>query len=454
MCEPSVLQEKPSDFLTILSDSRLFLAVQLKSQNVILYILNNIRSILNISLKDDKSKEALNAFQILCCGNNQISNSLVTTARFFEVSTALLINESTTKCIIGRLAAITLSLFKSCDYDILYRKITPTYICMYMKNCDNLSVSSMFQTMFIPNDILTKKQLLIADHKFFEVLGQNLKLAASKFVNDDLVSTNIQEFLISFLELIKLIFQNKNLKVDNYKKDLYNTLSYLSNKIHQNPFIVNKYWECVNSLYNLQKPLETLLFTVPARELLISLSKRESEEISIHPYHAEALDFLTKYIGIRNDLIDNELITAVLSIMLQFQNCSLYMLKAKYFFTECCKDTIVLCRFAKYVIPVLVVESEINSEQECNSITDHGLISVYARSILEEIYFNQTNKIQQRIRALLKSIDGAVEFCEGNLKDYINKRDKEYGGVCIPSSMASFFFSISNESFQCSKCLY
>lgn len=377
------------------------------------FLIHHVDELFILAFKDDNSVAAISAFKILSIPNYYLISALASKPQFSNYVSNLFKQNKVSDRLASRVCVITQTIFSFGD-------INACKICTYITNlldyCYNSSVYSFFSSIFYPFDETERIQNWLIENGIIESIEHKIKSITVLSKIEDFSKES--ETLINLFRILSISFKNLSNSIEK------STLCTLFDKIPVNlpKIIYNFLWETLNALFSKNNALKLCKFSNEARDNLIAPTNH------IYRFHSESVSFLAKYVTIRSDLIDNELIKSVLGLFLQFSHCSFFQIEAERFFIEACKVDILLCRIVKYVAPVLIIES---------SISGHNLVPYFSLSILENLV-----KIPAA-KEIMLNLENGKEFLEKTLPEYIKKRDSGYGGSSSNSIWSLIFSPLS-----------
>lgn len=401
----------------VLSESDIEQAWKSNSQELRLYLSKHLPRLIRIAFREDTNEITLTALKMLTGGNRFVIPNLVKSTYFPGFVTKTLakapeISSST----IGRICDVTLSIFQSGKTDILH---SCGYILMLLQYSNNPSVYSMFQTILSDdNQKMEKFRDWLFNIGFIDEISSiilecmNSTFLANNFVESDLHSLHYaydHEKLINLLKLVSDAAKNRpEVKKDFISSHLKSIL--IASNSHRFPnFISDHFWKAINTLYDSDL---TIFFTdmAYAAQSMIILTSKNSEN-QVHLYLSESLDFISKIIESKPELVTNDLLEAILTLMGKFSRSSFFLCDVRRFFQKC-----ITIKELKEKIPSAIAPKLLHYGKD----KSNGLVSYFAIAIIEDMTKSETAK------KTIKKIDSISKFIKRTIDPLSKKREQGY----------------------------
>ena len=143
--------------------------------------------------------------------------------------------------------------------------------------------------------------------------------------------------------------------------------------------------------------------------MIIDFSK--SDENKIHRYLSESLNLITKFIEDKPELVNNDLLNAILTLMLKFSGSSFFLCDVRRFFQQCIKT-----KELKEKVPLAVISKLLIYGQS----SGNGLVSFFANAIIEDMTKSETAK------KTIKKMDNVSKFIKHTIEPLSKKREFGY----------------------------
>lgn len=401
----------------VLSESEIEQARKTNSLDLRLYLSKHLPRLINIAFRKDTKETTLTALRLLTGGSRFVIPNLVKSTYFPEYVVKTIAKSSElSPSTVGRICDITLSIFQSGKTEILK---SCGYVLFLLQYCDNSSVYSMFQSILSDdNEKMKKYQDWLFDIGFIDELSSDiLETLSSTFLTNNIDESDLpslsynygHEKLINLLRLVSDAARNRpHIKKDIISGHLKN-LFIPSNSNHFPHHISDYYWEALNTLYDrdLSEFYTDIAFS--AQKMIISFSK--SDERQIHRYISESLNFITKFIEDKPELVDNDLLNAVTSLMAKFNGSSLLLCDIRQFFQQCIK-----AKELKEKVPLVVISKLLYYGNDSRN----GLISFFSKAIIEDMTKSETAK------KTIKKMDNVSKFIKHKIEPLSKKREFGY----------------------------
>ncbi|OHS93797.1 hypothetical protein TRFO_02307 [Tritrichomonas foetus] len=390
-----LLSQDSSYFEEVLNEPIVFKALKNNSKEARHYFSHHLPRLLRIAFREDTHPTTITAFKLLKLGN--IPN-LVKSSFFSGFAVKILSKDEIKPMIIGRLSDISLSILQSGNSDILRYC---GFILLILKYADNANVYNLFSSILANDEKLKSVQDWLFDIGFFTDVSEMLKEALLQNYSENY--SNDHEKLINLLRIASDSLSNSRIR----DRVLSGPIPLAFQNYRSFPtFISNFYWETLNQLFDKKAPKTLEAFAKAAQDLLVTPTHQ------IHIYHANSVKFLTNFIKVRPDLINDELIKSVLGLMIQFETSSCFLNAAGNFFVELYRSSSLSSHIKEFL--ALVFLNEANQKKKTT-------FQMLALKIVEELAYNDLT------RKSFRQISGASEFIKQKLEIYRYKKEHPYG---------------------------
>lgn len=401
----------------VLSESEIEQARKTNSTDLRLYLSKHLPRLIRIAFREDTKETTLTALRLLTGGSQFIIPNLVKSTYFPEYAVRTMAKSTDLSSLtIGRLCDITLSIFQSGKTNILNNC---GYILFLLKYCANPSVYSMFQTILSEDNEKLKihREWLFSIGFVDELSTDILETMNSTFFTNNIEESDLpklsynydHEKLINLLRLVSDAAKDR----PGVKKDfIYGHLKSIlvaSNSAHFPYHISDYFWQALNTLY--EKDLSDFFIDIvfAAQKMIIDFSK--SDENKIHRYLSESLNLITKFIEDKPELVNNDLLNAILTLMLKFSGSSFFLCDVRRFFQQCIKT-----KELKEKVPLAVISKLLIYGQS----SGNGLVSFFANAIIEDMTKSETAK------KTIKKMDNVSKFIKHTIEPLSKKREFGY----------------------------
>ncbi|KAK8838400.1 hypothetical protein M9Y10_033026 [Tritrichomonas musculus] len=393
-----LLSKDSSDFKNIITKPIILDSLNRNVKEIRQYLSKHLPRLLKLAICNSKSIESLSAMKILTSKNASKITNLVKTSFFTDFTTELLSKDNVSPMIVGRLSEIALNLFSSGNLDFLSHA---GFVILFLKYLDNCSVCELFLSLFD-----YKKKMTVSQDWLFEIrFDSEIALILKKLLKDDISCDGYsfqQESSISLLRIINKALENWRTRPQILNGPI---LSVFLDYYHLPTHVNNFYWQTVNSLHDPITKDQLLMYAKEARSILINPIDE------IHMYHSEALQFLKKYIGCNPELFDTELIKSVISLMMQFEKCQLFLIESADLILTICQTKDLSPKIEKY-IPLFIDEADDDKRSP---------FQIISLAIAKELYINQLTN------GIFNKANKSSTFVKNTLLPYIQKLNSEYG---------------------------
>ena len=398
----SLVRDTTPELADVLKNPAVLRAYRLGSKNLVQFFSEHIRELLELAFRDDCKKITICAFKILTMSNGFLTEPLLETARFGEFALEILSlpPPRLSERLISRLCSVTLAILVSgYENSLSYC----SFVFHLLRHCENLGVFEFFCSIASDEDL---------DH----VQKWLIEIGFADYVIRELSSSVTSGATEKETSLLRLVAQTAvNTRIIEAFQDK-RVISALNVEVSGNWQFDNARWGAINAICTDANPNDFGALAVKAHGILTTHTDK------IHEYHATCLAFLVKFMSIRKDLFDEELVKAVLGLTLQFRECSLFQLQVRRFVRASLAINVIRQRVIKHFVHVMIVEAQIR---------EHGSISWTSRAILEDIW--RETQSNRTLHDEVRAIDGYREFIKHKLKPYIQLRETDYGGEAQPS---------------------
>lgn len=393
-----LLSKDGSDFKTFITRPLLLEGLNCNVKEVRQYLSKHLPRLLKLALRKDTTQPTLSAMKILTSKNACRIQNLVKTSYFSDFTTEFLSKDNISPMLVGRLSEIALNLFRSGTYDFFTHA---GFVILFLKYIDNCSVCDFFVSLFDFDDQLKPAQDWLFEIGFDVEIASLLQNLLSENYASDEYSIK-QENKISLLKIINKALRNWRVRSQIIEGPIFSVfLKYYKLPTH----VKNIYWQTINYLYEDKTKEQLLIHAKEAKNILISPVDH------IHMYYSEALKFLIKYVYSNPELFDSELVKSIITLMMQFENCELFLIEAANLFLVLCRSEKLSSRMVKYA-------SLFINEAADPKRSPFRIISL-------EIARNLA--LCPSTSEFFKKIDLPPNFVKKTLKPYVNKLNQEYG---------------------------
>lgn len=401
----------------VLSESEIEQARKTNSTDLRVYLSKHLPRLIHIAFREDTKETTLTALRLLTGGKKFIIPNLVKSTYFPEFAVRTIAKSSEISSLkIGRICNITLSIFQSGKTDILNNC---GYILYLLQYCGNPSVYSMFQTILSEeNESLNIYREWLFNIGFVDELSSDiLETMNSTFFTNNIEESDLpklsynydHEKLINLLKLVSDAARNRpGIKRDFLCGHLKN-LFVASNSNHFPYHISDYFWSAVNCLYEKEFAVFFDDIVLAAQKMIISFSKCGEEQI--HRYISESLDFITKFIEDKPELVTNDLLKAILALMLKFNRSSFFLCDVRRFFQKCIKT-----KELKEKVPIAVASKLLSYAKS----SENGLVSFFAKAIIEDMTKSETAK------KTIRKMDKVSKYIKHTIEPLSKKRESGY----------------------------
>lgn len=396
-----LLSKDGSDFKSIITRPTILEGLNCNIKDVRLYLSKHLPRLLKIALRNDTTLPTLSAMKLLTSKNASHIPNLVKTSCFSDFTTEFLSKDNLPPMLVGRLSEIALNLFRSGNYEFFTHA---GFVILFLKYIDNCSVCDFFVSLFEIDDQLKPAQDWLQEIGFYTEISSLLqKLLSESNNSDNYLNYSIeQENKISLLKIINEALKNLRTRSQIIDGPIFSVFqNYYKLPIYVSGF----YWKTINLLYDDTTRKHLLIFAKEARNIFINPLD------SVHMYCTEALKFLKKYVYSNPELFDSELVKSIITLMMQFENCELFLIEAANLFIIMCNSEVLSPRMVKYAS--LFVNEAADSKR-----SSFQMISL---SIANDLACNQSTI------EFFKKISLPPKFMNKTLKPYINKLNNVYG---------------------------
>ena len=395
----ALVHDTSPELAEVLKNPAVLRTYRLGSPPLVRFFTDHIRELLELAFKDDCKKLTICAFKILTMPGNTLIAPLLEIARFGEYALEILslpppqLNER----LISRLASVTLTVLASEYEDSLSYC---NFVFHLLRHCENIGVFGLFCTI-ASAQALDRVQKWLIEIGFADYVIRELSTAVT---NGATVRETALLRLVAETAVNPRIFAAFNDR---------RVVAALNVDVDSDWMFENARWGAINAICSAENPSANDFGALAVKAHGV-ITKRTD---SIHEYHATCVAFLVKFVGVRNDLFDEELVKAVLGLTLQFRECSLFQLEVRKFVRASFKVDVIRRRVVTHFVHVMIVEAQIR---------EHGSIAWLSRAVLEDIWIaSQSNRA---LHDEVRSVHGYREFVAQKLKPYIALRESDYGG--------------------------
>ena len=403
------LKENPNMPLEeFLSDTTVVTSFRNCSRLVENYVKKHEREILHESLKLEMSPTVLCAFLLLTSTNQSEIINEILEMNFFTDVCLTHFQSGGNSGIIGRMAGLAGN-FLLTGFKTASTKFEPI-IFKFLDFLDNISVMNMFESLFAKNLMTYEPQCWL--------LEKGLVTEISKRINSIDISYNApmyDDYYAKFANYYKLITIGcdsplllKAFSCDMLIASLTHSFRYAP------PYVEGAKWRAINSLFRKNALLYIDTFVPMAISLLTNATNKATPDV------VNCITFISKLMSVSPDyrdlLVQTQIISIVLRIMLQFQNSSILMNVFIEFTLNAVRYDEFVDKILESYIPLFI--SIIYSSERT------PLTPLVKQLMLDLIGYAKSNK---NFRKKLNSVDCFLEV-QKILTKYQKKLDSSYGG--------------------------
>ena len=259
----------------------------------------------------------------------------------------------------------------------------------------------MFVSLFDFDEKLKPAQDWLFEIGFDTEIASLLQsLLSEKYTSD--AYTLQQENTISLLKIINKALDNPRTRQRILDRPILSVFdSYYKLPTHVNNF----YWQTINKLYDNSTKDQLMIYAKEARNIFINPID------SVHMYCTEALNFMEKYVNSHPELFDSEFVKSIITLMMQFENCELFLIEAANLFITMCKSDKFSTRMVKYA--ALFINEAADTKRTPFQIISLAITKELATNLLTRDFYQK--------------IEVPPKFDKKTLNPYIKKLNSEYG---------------------------
>lgn len=361
------------------------------------------------------SKKTIRALLIFSCDRNyHLLRTVLENGFIVSAFNLYLSNESTQEYIIGRISTITLNCLKVCpETSVNYIN----YLINLLKFIDNLSVSSLFETILDNNfPFFGIIQWIAKINLPREIVDEYMRLDFShKAKGSAIYSDKVYQKAKSLLKLITLGTKNDLIGSRFVDLKVLNALSYTFQEAPA--FIEGERWLAINALT--VKRLASHM-----QQFFSDAINRLYKAIDISQCEVACIMFLTSLIDCYHKSVhwiyETQIYPVLLRIMIQFNENSILHQEFRKFIIHSLHQE-ELC---KVLIPAYVpfMVSEVQKRE-------NGLLAATFWFLLNVI--NEERKTFYYIRKILQKAPEFENFAKGSLSEHQKILNDSYGGDII-----------------------
>lgn len=429
----AIFEDLYTPLSTAVQYPQLIAASRLDMGNVNKYLAFHIQDILDIVLSDKSGKTTSLLINVLSYQIKEIFYALLTKSKFSDMASEILCKPDSSEQVIARLSIITLSALLTLPDEATKQC---GFIYYLLKRCDNNSVFNLFATILAEDErcFFAKRwlhELGFVDYILREL--ENIDFENYCDVDENPDGTLYDHTFFVATSLYSLL--SRCAKSDMFKEDtmdLHTILVLKKTFKHEYPlFVKNARWKAINSVICQENANDMSSLLPEAISIISSYYPR------VYEYRSCAISFIGSIINFSPTFasyaVDEKIPNYILSLLLQFQNCSILHSVIINFISKTIEIEPLGSHLTQIFVPLIMDEVKIQK----NKTFIPTLFS------LADIIHNAGKK-KKPIENSLVHFPEFETFCKNQLSRYKANNKKNYGGK-FKTSLSDFFNNIIYE---------
>lgn len=426
----NVFEDLHTPLSTVLQYPQLVAGSRLDMGNINRYLSYHIQEILNIVLSDKPDPSASLLVNILSYQIKDIFNAILTKSNFSDMATEILSNPNSSEQIIARLSIITLSALLTVPNEATKQC---GFIYYLLKRCDNNSAYNLFATILAEDERCYFARKWLRELGFFDYILRELdsidfeNYKGEEKKGDEAVYDHVYFIATALYTLI-----SRCSKTETFKEDILNlkTIIILKKTFKNDPpvFLKNARWKAISSIV-CQQNANDMSSLLPEACAIISFYIPH-----VFEYRSYAISFISSIIcfspTFASFAVDEKVPNYLLSLLLQFQNCSILHSTIIEFVAKTIEIEPIGVNITQIFVPIIIDEAKFQKSKVFLPVL-YSLADI----------IHKASKKNKPISNSLSSFPEFEIFCRKQLADYHSRIKKSYGGK-FKNPITDFFNNI------------